>query len=387
MGEQSYHSFAAVSEISFLSSLAMIKKLDRYILGKFFVTFIFCMLAFTLLAVAVDSSEKTDDFVKTGLSTTQIFRQYYLGFIPYIWGLLYPLFVFIAVIFFTSKMALRSEVIAILASGVSYSRWLRPYVIGGVLMALGLLAANRYGIPRANEVRSDFETKYFNGGPSPSNQQSRCPSCFYKRIDAVTYIGIKYYDAGTKAANAFFMEKVGKNKLVYNLRADRIEWDSTKKSWKALNVVERTIDSMKETITRVPEKYLKLNLQPSELKRDEFLKDKLTSPELARFIRLEEQRATEGLAPLKVELIRRNATPFTVLLLTLIGAIIAGRKTRGGSGLHLAIGIIIAAAFILSDRFSTVFATKSNFPPELAAWMPNIVFSAIAYILYRNAPK
>lgn len=364
----------------------MIKKLDRYILRKFFTTFLFCMMAFTILAVAVDSSEKTDDFVKTGLSTAQIFRQYYIGFVPYIWSLLYPLFVFIAVIFFTSKMALRSEVIAILASGTSYNRWLRPYLIGGGVMALLLLAANRYVIPKANEVRSEFETKYLNSSLSPT-QQSRCFNCFYKRIDSVTYVGLKYYDATTKAANAFFLEKVKRNKVVYNLRADRIEWDSTKKNWKLINAVERIIDSTQETITQHPQKIVYLNLQPSELRRDEFIKDKLTSPELAHFISLEEQRATEGLAPLKVELIRRDATPFTVLLLTLIGAIIAGRRSRGGSGLHLAIGIVIAAAFILSDRFSTVFAIKSDFPPLLAAWMPNLVFTVVAYSLYRRAPK
>jgi len=144
---------------------------------------------------------------------------------------------------------------------------------------------------------------------------------------------------------------------------------------------------MKETIKTTPTKNVVLNLQPSELRKDDYLKDKLTSRQLARFIELEEQRATEGLAPLKVELSRRSATPFTVLLLTMIGAIIAGRKTRGGSGLHLAIGIMIAAIFILSDRFSTVFATKSNFPPLVAAWVPNILFVFVAYYLYRRAPK
>src|SRR5687767_6775430 len=142
----------------------MLTRLDWYILRKFFVTFIFCMLAFTVIAVAVDSSEKTDDFVKTGLSTAQIFKQYYLGFIPHIWGLLFPLFVFIAVIFFTSKMALRSEVIAILAGGTTYNRWLRPYLVGGIIMALILLLANMFAIPRANEIRSDFESKYLNSG-------------------------------------------------------------------------------------------------------------------------------------------------------------------------------------------------------------------------------
>ncbi len=344
------------------------------------------MLAFTVVAVAVDSSEKTDDFVKTGLSTAQIIRQYYIGFVPFIWGMLFPLFVFIAVIFFTSKMALRSEVIAILASGTTFLRWLRPYIVGGVFLGLLLWFANLYAIPKANEIRSEFEAKYFN----PINTQQgyqRCENCFYKRLDSITYAGIKYFDVTSKSASNFFLSKVNKNKVVYNLRADRIEWDSTQKNWKLTNGVERNIDSAGESVKRFAVKNIRLNLQPSELRKDDFLKDKLTSPELQHFINVEEQRATEGLAPLKVELARRNATPYTVLLLTLIGAIIAGRKTRGGSGLHLAIGIIIASIYILSDRFSTVFAIKSDFHPVFAAWIPNIVFTIVGIYLYRKAPK
>ncbi len=362
------------------------KKLDWYILRKFLSTFVFCMLAFTVVAVAVDSSEKTDDFVKTGLTTSQIISQYYIGFVPFIWGMLFPLFVFIATIFFTSKMALRSEVIAILASGTTFLRWLRPYFVGGIFLGGVLWFANLYAIPKANEIRSAFEARYFN--PINTSQgYSRCETCFYKKLDSVTYAGIKYFDANTKAAGNFFLSKVAQNKVVYNLRAERIEWDSTKKSWLLTNVVERTISSTGEVVQQWPTKHLRLNLQPSELRKDDFLKDKLTSLELQRYIRVEEERATEGLAPLKVELARRNATPYTVVLLTLIGAVIAGRKTRGGSGLHLAIGIIIAAVYILSDRFSTVFAIKSDFHPILAAWMPNIVFTIVAIYLYRKAPK
>ncbi len=362
------------------------KKLDWYILRKFFSTFVFCMLAFTVIAIAVDSSEKTDDFVKTGLSTFEILREYYVGFVPFIWGMLFPLFVFIAVIFFTSKMALRSEVIAILASGTSFRRWLRPYVVGGIFLGLLLWFANLYAIPKANEIRSDFEKRYLTTFNAQESYQ-RCANCFYKRLDSITYAGIKYFDATAKTASGFFMEKVQKNKVVYNLRADRMEWDSTKRAWKLTNVVERRIDSTREYVQQFPEKVMKLNLLPSELRKDEFLKDKLTSPELQHFIHVEELRATEGLAPLKVELARRNATPYTVVLLTLIGAIIAGRKTRGGSGLHLAIGIIIASLYILSDRFSSVFAIKSNFHPVLAAWMPNIAFTLVAIYLFRKAPK
>lgn len=366
----------------------MIKKLDWYILKKFFVTFVFCMLLFTLIAVAVDSSEKTDDFVKTGLTGAEIIREYYVGFVPWIWGMLYPLFVFIAVIFFTSKMALRTEIIAILASGVTYNRWLRPYLIGGLLFAGGLWFATRTYIPKANGIRSDFQSTYIDKyDPTKNKSEGGCFNCFYRRVDTNTYIGIRNWDTASQSASQFFMEKVRGNQVYYNLRADRFAWDTARRSWKLYNTVERTVEARGERLVRRPEMFIDINLKPSELRKDEYLKDKLTTPELAEYIRLEELRGAEGLAALKVEQYRRTATPFTVLLLTMIGAIIAGRKTRGGSGLHLATGIAVASIFIISDRFSTVFAVKGSFPPALAAWVPNLVFLLVAVYFYRTAPK
>ena len=361
-------------------------KIDWYILKKFFTTFLFCMLLFTVIAIAVDSSEHTDDFVKAKLSTTEIIKQYYVGFVPWIWGLLYPLFVFIAVIFFTSKMALRSEVVAIIASGTTYNRWLRPYFIAGLIFAVGLWFANRYGIPKATAIRNAFMAKYIDS-PAGGNDIGRCNTCFYKRIDSVTYVGIKYFDTTSKSASLFFLEKVRNGKVFYNLRAQRMEWDTAKKNWKLTNVTERSIDSMKETLREFPSMYINLKWKPRDLSNDEYLKDKLTTPELNEFIKTEKLRGREGLEAFEVEAYRRSATPFTVLLLTMIGSIIAGRKTRGGSGLHLALGIIIAALFILSDRFSTVFSIQGDLPPLLAAWLPNAVFSIVALYLYVRAPK
>ena len=344
------------------------------------------MLLFTVIAVAVDSSEHTDDFVKSKLSTTQIIKQYYFGFVPWIWGLLYPLFVFIAVIFFTSKMAIRSEVIAIIASGTSYNRWLRPYLISGFVFAIGLWFANRYGIPRATAIKNAFMAKYVEI-PTGGSDAGRCNTCFYKRIDSITYVGIKYFDTTTKSASIFFLEKIRDGKVFYNLRAQRMEWDTAKKNWKLTNVTERTIDSMKERLREIPIMNIDLKLKPRDLSNDEFLKDKLTTPELNEFITTEKLRGREGLEAFEVEAYRRSATPFTVLLLTIIGSIIAGRKTRGGSGLHLALGIVIAALFILSDRFSTVFSVQGDLPPLVAAWFPNAVFSIVASYLYIRAPK
>ena len=364
------------------------KKIDWYILKKFITTFLFSLLMFTVIAVAVDSSEKMDDFVKADLSSKQIITEYYVGFVPYIWNLLFPLFVFIAVIFFTSRMAARSEVIAILASGTSYNRFLRAYIIGGLLLSGLLWFGSRYWIPKANIVRSDFQAKHMDRSDPWKNQSSgNCYNCFYKRIDSNTFVGIREYDSTTKSARGFFLEKVKGNKVVYNLRGETFKWDTAARSWVLLNAAERYVDSMGERLTRHVEFKLTLQLKPEELRKDVYVKDKLTTPELVAFIKNEEQRGTEGLNTLEVERYRRSATPFAVFLLTIIGAVIASRRSRGGSGVHIALGISIAALFIISDRFSTVFATKGDFPPMIAAWLPNIVFAGVAYLLYRKTPK
>ena len=364
------------------------QKIDWYIIKKFIVTFLFCMLLFTVIAVAVDSSEKTDDFVKANLSTSQIITKYYLGFVPFIWSLLFPLFVFIAVIFFTSRMASRSEIIAILASGTSYLRFLRPYFVGGLLLATTLWLGNRYWIPKANIIRSNFQSAYIDkNDPTKTRQLTGCERCFYRRIDSNTYVGIKDYDTTSKSAHGFFMERLKGDRVVYNLRAETLAWDTATKGWKLFNAQERVVDTMGEKISFYGTKTIQMSLKPYELVKDDYLKDKLTTPELSRYIRTEEMRGTEGLSALKVEAYRRTATPAAVLLLSMIGVVIASRKTRGGSGMHLALGIVIAALFIVSDRFSTVFATKGSFPPALAAWLPNIVFTAVAYWLYRKTPK
>ncbi len=364
------------------------QKLDWYILKKFLVTFIFCLLLFTVVAVAVDSSEKADNFVKSGFNTIGLIRNYFIGFVPWIWGLLFPLFVFIAVIFFTSRMANRSEIIAILASGISFNRFLRPYLAGGIILASILWLGSRNWIPRGNVIKGNFLTKYVDkSDPTKNMIYGNCYQCYYLRTDSNTFVGIREYDTVSKMARGFFMEKIKDNRVIYNLRAELIQWDTAIKNWKLVNATERIIDSMGEKLNRYSSFTIILALHPDELRKDNYLKDKLTTKELAALIKREKARGTEGLSVLQVEWHRRTATPVSVLLLTIIGVAISSRKKRGGSGFHLAMGIIIAAVFILSDRFSTVFATKGNFHPMLAAWLPNIVFSGVAYWLYRKAPQ
>lgn len=363
------------------------QKIDWYILKKFLVTFVFSMLLFTVIAVAVDSSEKSDDFVTAGFTAKEIINKYYLGFVPWIWSLLYPLFVFLAVIFFTSRMATRSEIIAILASGTSYNRFLRPYFIGGLFLAVLLWVGNSYWIPKANTIKANFQSKYIDSKDPSKNRTFGCANCYYLRVDTNTFVGIRDYDTSIKFARGFFLEKIKGNKVFYNVRSESLSWDTTAKRWKLYRAAERFIDSTGERMVSHDTMYITISLRPEELRKDEYLKDKLTTPELADYIRREKLRGREGLNTLQVEWYRRLAVSATVLLLTMIGVVIASRKTRGGSGMHLALGIVIAAVFIISDRFSTVFATKGDFPPLLAAWLPNIVFTFVAVWLYRRTPK
>jgi lipopolysaccharide export system permease protein len=333
--------------------------------------------------VVIDWSEHADDFLKSRLSFSRILTDYYAGLIPRINAMLFPLFVFISVIFFTAKMADRTEIVAILSSGVSFGRFLVPYWIGGILLSALLWVGNQQLLPRANTIWSNFETRYIGGALDYAT--TAFPKNFYFRLDSNSYAGMRYFDTTSRSGGVFFIQRFQNNRLVYNLRAESIGWDSTAKAWQLNKVLERRFNGDIETITTTPQKKVKYNFKPRDLRKDEFLKDRLTTPELKELIRLEKIRGKEGINSLLVERYNRDAIPISVLILTIIGATIASRKVRGGSGFHLAIGVLLSVSYILCSRFSIVFATKGNFHPLLAAWLPNIVFGILALVLYRKA--
>ncbi|MEI7473079.1 MAG: LptF/LptG family permease [Chitinophagaceae bacterium] len=366
----------------------MFKKLDQYILKKYLTTFFFCLLLFTLIVVVVDISEKTDDFVKSKLGPWRIFVDYYLGFIPRIDAMLFPLFVFISVIFFTSKMAGRSEVIAILSSGTSFKRYMAPFIVGGTILMSILWLGYQYVVPNANKIWGDFEKKYIDGpNTNPDNNKSSFKQKMYFRIDSNTYASIRYYDTVSKSGSGFVLQKIVNNQLQYNLRSENFSWDTTKQQWKLEYVSERQITGINEKVTYSLMRNASYNFKPRDLRKDEYLKDQLSTPDLNEFIKLEKLRGSESINSLLVERHNRDAIPFSVLILTIIGVSLASRKVRGGSGWHLAIGFVISVLYILCSRLSVVFATKGNFTPLLAAWLPNIIFGLLAFYLYRRAPK
>jgi lipopolysaccharide export system permease protein len=283
-------------------------------------------------------------------------------------------------------MANRSEVIAILSSGISFRRFLRPYWIGGLLLAGLLWWANQYFVPRANEKWGTFEATYIDVNFG-DNQNSKYITNYHFKLDSFSYAGIRGYDTVSKTGNNFTIQTFIKNKLSFNLRAQLITWDTTKRKWRLENIVERKLNGAREEVTKADVRFVNFNFLPNDLRRDEYTKDRLPTPELNRHIQLEKLRGSGNVSSLLVERYVRDSIPVSVLILTLIGAIMASRKIRGGSGFHLAIGVMISVLYILLGRFANVFAVKGNFSPILAAWTPNVIFAFLAVYLYNKAPK
>jgi lipopolysaccharide export system permease protein len=381
-----FNSLPLIQLLLLLIRRCMIKKIDWYILRRFLTTFFFCLVLLTLIVVIVDISEKTDDFAKTGLPVSRIITDYYFGFIPKMDAMLAPLFVFISVIFFTSQMANRSEVIAILSSGVSYARFLRPYMIGGILLAGLLLWGNRQLLPRANQKWAAFDAKYIKFNYE-AYRNSSALSNYYFRLDSFSYAGIRYYDTVRRTGNNFFIQTFKNNKLVFNMRAETITWDTITNKWKLERVLERRFNELNEDISQKDTLRVAYNFKPRDLQRDEYMKDKLTTPDLNEFINLEKIRGSEDVNTLLIEQYTRVTIPVSIIILTMIGAVLASRRIRGGSGFHLAMGVVITVLYILVSRFATVFSVKGNFNPWLAAWLPNFVFGMLAVYLYKKAPK
>lgn len=358
-------------------------KIDWYILKKFLGTFFYAITILTVISVVIDITEKIDDFISHNLSVSFIITQYYFGFIPYIVAMLFPLFIFIAVIFFTSKMAYRLEIMAVLSSGVSFSRYLRAYWVGGILLACLLGFANESIVPQANKIRTKFENTYVHeSGPDNDIRTN-----IHMRVDTQTYISMNNFYTGNNYATGFVLERIEKQKLLVKLESQSVTWDSTKKVWKTNRAIVRKMGDMQLQVRTITDTTLKINLTPNDLLANSDAQETMTTSELNKYIASQELRGTGGLNYLYVEKYQRIASAFAVIILTLIGAVIASRKVRGGSGLHLALGIVISVTYILFMRFSTTFSVKGTLNPLLAVWIPNFIFAGITIWLYRRAQK
>lgn len=367
----------------------LLKTIDRYILKKFIGTFLFSIALITCIVVIFDISEKIDNFIHASLH--EIIFDHYLNFIPFITNKLAPLFTFISVIFFTSKMATRYETVAILSSGVKYTRFLRPYVIGASLIALSSLYLSHFVIPSANRKKQAFEDKYINQHYQTEERN------IHRQLDKETKLYMESYGNEDKRGNRFTLEKIRDFKQLYFFSAEWVQWDSVKQLWVAHNFYERTtqVDPAKqvaaeryrEEIKFGAARELKIDFSPADMGRIESKVEIMTYPELKVFIAKEKEKGASGIERFEVENYSRTAFPFATYILTIMGVCISSRKVRGGIGMHLAIGLLLAASYVLFLQVSSIFAVNGILPPLAAVWAPNFLYGGIAFYLYKSAQK
>lgn len=358
----------------------MLSRIDKYILKNFLFTFIICILAFTLIAVVIDYTEKMQDLVKHKAPAFEIFI-YFKNFIPYIVALLFPIFIFVSVILFTSLMATRSEFIAILATGMEFKRMLRPYIIGSSIICSLLLVANHFIIPKGNKQRVQFEDKYVYIRGVKTSQDINL------RLSPTEFVSMSSYNIETNNGYTFVYNKIVNGELKEKITATKISYDSLWKMWNLSTVKRRKNEGLKERYETLTSYKLNLNLLPHELYKEQEKKQLLTTPQLKKFIAREKSKGSQGLNEYYIELYRRTSGPFSAFILSIIGACIAYKKVRGGNGVHLALGLVISAAYILFMQFSTQFAVKGSLSPLIAVWIPNIFFGMVAIFIYRKAAQ
>ncbi|MCD6347504.1 MAG: LptF/LptG family permease [Bacteroidales bacterium] len=357
-----------------------LKKIDIYIIRKFLGTFFFALGLIIVVSVVFDFSEKVDDFIEQKAPLNAILGQYYLNFIPYFSNLYTHLFVFIAVIYFTSKMATHSEIIAILSCGVSYRRMLRPYFLSALVIAVLSFFLGHYVIPHANINRLKFEEKYFKKAYRNPDKN------IHKQVSPGVFVYLERYNTRSDYGTRFSMEKIEDGQLVSKMMAASIRWDSTKQKWKAKNYWIRDVDGLNEKIITGNEMDTALNLHPEEFKRAHNIVESMPTPQLKEFIYQEKSRGQES-EHYYLELYRRTAAPFAVFIMTLIGVSLSSRKLRGGVGMHIGFGIALSFSYILFMQIFKEFAISGSLKPIMGVWLPNIIYTVIALYLYRIAPK
>lgn len=359
----------------------MIKIIDWYIIKKYLGTFIFTLGIFTVIIVVFDVSEKLDDFLKHQAPVSKIIFEYYAGFIPFYLNFLSPLINFIAVILFTAKMADQTEIVPILSSGVSFKRFLWPYLIASSVVFLVTLVFNLFIIPETNRLMVNFENIYIN----PKKDNSKMYT--HMQIDKNSYVYIENFDNTNRVGYKFSLDKFTGDELKEKLVADRIAWDSVKKKWTIYDYSIRTIDNLKETMTYGTSKDTTLDIRPKDFEIYDNLYSAMNMRELDDRIEKEEIRGTGVMSNLLLEKYKRFVYPLSAFVLTLMGVSLSSRKVRGGIGLPLGIGIFLSFAYILSVQFSTMFALKGGLPPIIAVLIPNIIFGTLGIYLLIKAPK
>ena len=360
------------------------KRLDWYIIRKFIGTYIYSILLIISISIVFDFNENMAKFANFHAPWRAIVFDYYANFVPYFANLFSPLFVFIAVIFFTSKLAGNSEIIAMLAGGTSFHRLMRPYMLSAALIAAVNFALGAYVIPHGNIIRQNFETLYKNKKKNTSAQNVQL------QVGPGIIAYIQQYDNLSKRGYGFSLDQFENKKLVSHMTANVIQYDTISESrnhWKAINYKIRTLKGLREHITTGTEIDTMIMMEPMDLVFSKGQQETFTSPELKRYISKQQERGSTNVVQYEVEYHKRIATSFASFILTVIGASLSARKRKGGMGLALGIGLALSFTYIMLQTVSATFAINAGLPAMLAAWIPNIIYTVIAYFCYRQAPN
>jgi lipopolysaccharide export system permease protein len=364
--------------------LSHVKRMDWYIINKFIGTYVYSIVLIISISIVFDVNENLAKFATNNAPLRAIVFDYYANFVPYFANLFSPLFVFIAVIFFTSKLAGNSEIIAMLACGMSFKRLMRPYLISAALIALLNFYLGSYVIPKGTVVRHDFESLYKN------NKKTTSASNIQLMVDKGVVAYISQYDDLRKTGYGFALYQFENKKMVSQLNANVIQYDTIAEEryhWKALNWKIRTLKGMREQVTSGYELDTLIQMEPMDLVFSSGQQETFTSPELKRYISKQQQRGSSNVVQYEVEYHKRIATSFASFILTIIGVSLSSRKRKGGMGMYLGIGLALSFTYILLQTISATFAINADTPPILAAWIPNILYAFIAYYCYKQAPN
>ena len=356
-------------------------KIDIYIIKRFLGAFALALGLFTVIIIVFDLAEKIDDFMENSAPFSSVIFDYYVNWVPFLLNLFSPVFVFISVIFFTSKMAQKSEIIAMLAGGVSYNRLLRPYFFTSILLALFSFALSAWIIPHADKTRVDFENTYIR------DRTRYTLSGIKTQIAPGQILSMGNFNFSDSAGFRVSLENIENGVLKSKLYADRLNWNDKTQKWKLTKWWIREFVDGNEILTKGSSMDTMIAFNPEDFFRKNDDVQMFNLSELSEMIRLEEMRGTGNTFFYTTERYKRFAMPLAIIILTIIGVSVASKKTRGGIGLNLGIGLLLSFTFLVVFQFFLAYGSSGSMHPLLAVSIPNLIFGLIAFVLYRLAQK
>jgi len=362
----------------------MLTIIDKYILKRYLATFAVMLLLFAPIGIIIDISEKINKMIENQVPVLKI-AIYYYHFTIYFMNNLFPIFLFISVIWFTSKLANDTEIIAILSSGISFTRFMRPYIIGASIVSVVVLLMGFWVIPVSSEGYNNFRYTYLRTGGKQLMQGDNTD--VYRQINDHDFIYVNSFNNESRTAFNFSLERFKKEKLEFKITASRIQWNPKEKNYTLYDYAKRTVGPENDVIEKAPEKKMKFSFDLQDLAPVVYIAETLSLGDLNAFIDKERKRGSSNINVYLVVLYKKYSVPVSAFILTIIAVSVSSMKRRGGMGVNLAIGIAVAFSFVFFDKIFGVLAEKSAFSPLIAVWLPNIVFGILAVYLLRNAKR